>query len=94
MRADVHQRVRRVVDGVHEGERARRRAPGAQARATSLMVPSAFDAAPIASSRVRARQRALERRPVELAGLGHAAARLRTVTPRSRASARQGATLA
>ena len=52
-RLDVDEHVRRVVHRVDEDERADARAPARAARATSVMVPSALDAAPMARSFVR-----------------------------------------
>ena len=64
----VDELVRREVHGIDKRERSASRAM-ATARATSLIVPSALDAAPIASSRVAVvGQAAVQVVPVELAG--------------------------
>ena len=70
-----------------------RRAPGPSARATSLMVPRALLAAPMATSRVRG---VTARSKSSQSSCPRAASQRthRSVTPRSRATACQGATLA
>ena len=94
-RAPPRRRARAGRSGRRRRRRARRpRAPGRRRAGTSLIVPSAFDAAPIATSRVRGPIAGAEGVQVELARSRVEGDAPRTVTPRSCASARQGPTLA
>ena len=84
--------------GARSGPRRRRRALPRRERAprgaaTSLIVPRALAAAPIATSRVRATSARVEVVEVELARRGSNRT-ARTVTPRSRSRARQVSTFA